>query len=218
MALGWHGQYIRYREFFLNISSLYKQRADLRAFLEVILSLSTVILFLLFALRPTALTIISLLQEIKEKQTTIASLNQKLSNLKTANTVFEENQSNIPIIETSIATSPEPNLITHQLELLGVKNSVNVLGISVGQIILVGTAPVKKSSTDVKPMPGGARDMPLSFSISGNFPNLLAFIRDLENLRTIIRIDTVTINSSHNNNEQVITAAISGRVPYLGKQ
>ena len=59
MATGWRGQYIRYRGFFLNIVDLYKKRADLRAFLEVILSISTVTIFLLFALKPTMLTIVS---------------------------------------------------------------------------------------------------------------------------------------------------------------
>src|SRR5689334_5747586 len=147
MALGWRGQYLRYREFFLNISDLYKKRADLRAFLEVILSISTVTIFLLFALKPTALTIISLLQEIKDKQTTVNALTQKVSNLNTANNVFAENQNLIPDIEESVSTSPEPDTIAQQIEGIAAKNSANILGISIGQVTLVGTIPVKKSSS-----------------------------------------------------------------------
>src|SRR6185369_12987377 len=145
MALGWRGQYLRYREFFLNISALYKRRADLRAFLEVILSITTVVIFLLFALKPTALTIISLLQEIKEKQTTVAGLTQKVQDLNKANNAFAENQSFVPDIEESVATGPAPDAIVQQVEGIATKDSVNILGISVGQVTLVGTVPVKKS-------------------------------------------------------------------------
>ena len=39
MALGWRKDYLRYRSYFLNIVSVYKQRRDLKAFLELILTL-----------------------------------------------------------------------------------------------------------------------------------------------------------------------------------
>ena len=85
MALGWRGSYSRYKEFFLNITALYKKKAELRAFLEIILSLSTIIIFLLFALKPTVITIVSLLQQIREKQDTLSGLTQKVSDLQKAN-------------------------------------------------------------------------------------------------------------------------------------
>ena len=81
MALGWRGQYYRYKDYFLNIVALYKQRRDLRAFLEVILSLSTVIIFVVFALKPTALTIISLYNEIKVKKDTLRVYNAHLESV-----------------------------------------------------------------------------------------------------------------------------------------
>ncbi len=216
MALGWKGQYYRYREFFLNISSFYKQRADLRAFLEIILSLTTIIVFLLFALKPTALTIISLLQDIKNKQTTLADLNKKVADLNTAQNVFTQNQDAIGDVDTAIGTSPQPDLVMQQIEGLAVKNSVTVLGASVGQIILVGAIPVKKVSTDFKPLPNGANEMPISLSLRGDYPNLMAFLTDFENLRIVTKIDSLTINSSTTDAGQVISAVISGRIPFLG--
>ncbi len=217
MALGWRGQYLRYREFFLNISALYKKRADLRAFLEVILSITTVVIFLLFALKPTALTIISLLQEIKEKQATVAGLTQKVQDLNKANNVFAENQSFIPDIEKSVATGPAPDAIVQQVEGIAAKDSTTILGISVGQVTLVGTAPVKKSSTDLKPLPEGAVEMPISISVRGEFPSLLAFIKDVENLRIAIKIDSIGITASETDAGQIIVAVVAGRVPYLNQ-
>ena len=95
MALGWRGSYSRYKEFFLNITALYKKKAELRAFLEIILSLSTIIIFLLFALKPTVITIVSLLQQIKEKQATLSGLTQKVSDLQKASSLLQQNRASI---------------------------------------------------------------------------------------------------------------------------
>jgi hypothetical protein len=61
MALGWRQGYSRYRAYFLNIYNLYKQRPDLRMFLEILLSLGAIAIFAAFAVRPTALTIVQLM-------------------------------------------------------------------------------------------------------------------------------------------------------------
>lgn len=218
MSLGWRGQYSRYREFFLNVANFYKQRNDLRVFLEIILSLSTVVIFLVFALKPTALTIISLLKEISGKKETIIALNQKLSDLNRANGVFAQNQASIANIETAVATSPQPDLIVQQTEGLAIKNSVDILGVSIGQVTIIGTTPPKKSSSNVKPLPGNAKEMSISINIRGSYPNLIGFLKDFENLRIVTKIDTIAITSSVSDKGQIIVVIISGRVPYLGQK
>jgi len=218
MALGWREQYTRYREFYLNIQSLYKQRADLRAFLEIILSLTTVIVFLAFALKPPALTIISLYGQIQEKTKTAAALNQKLNDLQTANDVFNTNQNVIPDVEASVTNAPQPDTITEQVQAAASKDSVSVLGISIGEVQLIGTVPKQKNSSDLTPLPDGAHEMPISISARGTYPSLIGFIKDLEGLRMIINLDTVGINTSQTEQGITIVSIISGRVPYLGQQ
>ncbi len=216
MALGWRGQYTRYREFFLNITELYKKRADLRAFLEVILSISAITIFLLFALKPTALTIISLVKEIREKQATIAGLDEKIKNLKIATGVFAQNESAISIVNDSVGTSALPNVIAKQTNGLAARDSVDILGLSIGQVTLIGVTPNKKTDKDLKAMPENANDMPISISVRGDYASLMKFVKDFENLKIPVRIDNFVINSSITDKGQVIVAVISGRVPFLG--
>ena len=218
MALGWKGQYNRYREYFLNISNFYKQRADLRAFLEIILSLSTIVVFLLFALKPTVLTIISLLQEIKNKQTTVAALSQKIDNLQTAQDIFTQNQDSISNVNIAVGTAPQPDIIMQQVEGLANKDSVTILGASVAQVVIVGSVPTKKSSSDLKPLPSDANEMPISISVKGNYANLTSFVKDFENLRIVTKIDTLIISSTNGETGQIISVTITGRVPFLGKK
>lgn len=218
MATNWRESYLRYREFFLNISALYKRRADLRAFLEIILSLLTVIMFLLFALKPTALTIISLLQQIKEKQQTLSSLNQKVNDLQTASNLLTQNQNNIPDIDTAVPTSPNPDVLSEQIEGLAAKDSTNILGVAINQVILIGTTASVKSPSNTKPLPGNAKEMPFSISVSGNYVSLISFIKDFSSLRIASKIDSLGINSSTTDKGRVIVAVISGRIPFIGSQ
>jgi len=216
MALGWRGSYTRYREFFLNISSLYKKRADLRAFLEIILSLSTITIFLLFALKPTIITIIDLLGQIREKQSTLSTLTQKVSDLQAAGSLLQQNQSFIPNIDIAVPTLANPNIFSGQILGLAAKNSTDILGISINQITYVGVD-TNKTVSEFKPLPGNAKEMPFSVSVSGSFPNLTAFIKDLENSRIVTKIDKLGIISSVTDKGLVIVSIISGRVPFLGK-
>lgn len=216
MALGWRDQYLRYRDFFLNVQTLYKKRADLRAFLELVLSISSVIIFLNFALRPTALTIITLYNDIQNKQNTITSLNQKINNLATASNLLSTNQNAIPDIDKTVSDSPKPDLISQQIEALSIKDSVNLLGISVGQVFLVGTGQ-QKTATGVSPLPDNAQSMDISVSVKGDYQSLINFLKDFENLRTVTKIDATVVNSSVTDKGQTIVLVITGRVPNIGK-
>jgi hypothetical protein len=215
MALGWRGQYYRYREFYNSLLVLYKQREDVQAFLEIILSLSTIIVFVLFALKPTALTMISLNNEIEEKKEMLASLNQKINNLQIANSVFSQNQTAVDNINTAIFTKPQPSTLSSQILGLAAKNSVSVLGISIGQVVVAGAGGSVKEIDNLKPLPTNAKPMQISISVKGSYANLMQYAKDLENLRIPIKIDSLTINSTQVEGGSAIVELITGRVPYL---
>ncbi len=199
--------------------TLYKKRADLRMFLEVILSLSTVTVFLVFALKPTAITIIDLIQKIDQKKKTVESLDTKLTNLATAQGFFEQGGPISTVIESSVPSQPEPDSFSGQIQGIAAKNSVRLLGLSVGEITLQGkVTQKKKTNSDFKPLPSDAKEMPVSISATGTFSSLNSFIKDLEQIRRPIQVDVLGINSTQTDAGQIISVIISGRVPYLGKE
>jgi hypothetical protein len=216
MAQGWRGSYTRYREFFMNIAASYKKRPDVRAFLEVILSLTTITVFLLFALKPTAVTIINLLQQIKERQATLSVLTQKVADLTAASTIIQQNQNNIPYINIAVPDVPNHDIFSGQVEGLAAKDSVSITGLSIPKIPILGDL-TNKATGKFTALPGGANEMPFTISISGNFNSVSSFIHDFDNMRIATIIDTLGINSSKSDEGLTIVAVISGRVPYLGK-
>jgi cell division protein FtsB len=216
MAGGWKSSYFRYKEVFLNVSAAYKKRADLRAFLEIVLSIVAVIIFLMFALKPTALTIISLFQQIKEEKETLSALTQKVADLKKAQTLLSQNQAYLNDVYIAVASAPAPELFSKQIQGLAAKDGVELASLSINDVVLVGPVKTSRVSAKTQALPGNANEMGYSISIRGSFTNMYNFLKDLENLRIVSAIDTVAINSSITEAGRAIVAVISGKIPYLG--
>lgn len=215
MATNWRSSYFRYRELFLNVTALYKKRADLQAFLEIVLSIIAVMVFSIFALKPTAITIIDLVKQIREEEKTITLLNTKISNLQKAKIVFSQNQDSLKKVDVAISLYPNPETFALQLRGLSAKNGVELVGITIKDLILVGESKNTKSQDEHSPLPENAKEMEYSINIRGNYNGIASFIKELENMRMISVIDSVTISTSTTDNGKTIVAIISGRVPYL---
>lgn len=216
MALGWRKDYLRYREQFLNVVKLYQKRQDLRVYLEVILSLLTIIFFAFFALRPTILTISQLYKDIQAKEEIVQKLEEKINNLELAQELVSEKQTVIEIARLSVPGEPTPESFARQIEGLSQTTGITLSGISVGEVTILGEARKTAQDKDLKPLPEGSMGMPFTISISGEYGNLFNFLRNLENLRRPASIDNISISSTINDEGAVkITMIVSGRVPFL---
>lgn len=217
MALGWRKEYARYRDFYLNIVSLYKKRQDLRIYLEVILSLTTVSVFIALALRPTVITISELYKEIENKEDIVTKLDEKIKNIGLAQETFTQEETKIALTKTSIPGTPVPESYVKQIEGLAIQNNLSLLGVSVGEVTLVGVA--KKGSiqeTELTSLPEGANGVTFSISVSGNYQQLFSFISGLETLRRPLKIDNLSITTSKTQEgTNRLVLLVSGRVPYL---
>lgn len=215
MATPWRKNYLRYRELFLNILITYRKRQDVKMFLELLLSLATISLFAVFALKPTVVTIGQLIRDNRAKSETIQLMNTKIQNLETANQVYGANESKLPLIFSSIPENVSPDTLVKQIQGVANLNTVNILGINIGEVTLVGTEQAKSSSSEVKALPWGTNTLPFSITVTGNYESLLSFLKNLENLRRPLRIDTININSNQTENGKTIVMLISGVAPFL---
>lgn len=212
----WKKNYLRYRSFFLNIYGVYQRRPDLKVFLEIFLSLGTISFFALLALRPTALTISQLLKDIDSKQETEGKMDEKIQNLQTAQSVYEQETANILVLKQAVPENPTPETFVRQLEGLTQNHSVNILGITVGEVVLVGEEDAKKGAKEeLSALPQGAGELSFSISASGSYPNLSSFLSDLKILRRPIKIDRTTLTASETDEGITLVLVVSGRVPYL---
>lgn len=217
MALGWKKGYIRYRGFFLDVYRVYKNRPDLKMFLEILLSLTTISFFALFALRPTALTITELLQEIKAKEETIDKMDQKIRNLDAAETLYDS-EPRLALLDAALPDIPSPEAFARQLEGLAARSGASVNSLVMDNVLLVGSREIQVVSTDVTPLPEGSGEIVFSLNVLGEFESLSRFLTDLERLQRPIKVDYAIINVAQLEQGRVLTLSVTGRIPYFKKQ
>src|SRR5690348_2925170 len=76
-----------YQKYLLDIMTIYKQRGDLQAYLEILLSIVAVGVFAVFAIKPTLVTIGGLITKNQTLQKTSNDLDTKIKNLGIAQTL-----------------------------------------------------------------------------------------------------------------------------------
>lgn len=213
MPNNWKNDYTRYKDFFLNILRIYRARPDLKSFLEIILSLVTILVFSLFAIKPTILTIIELNKEIQGNEETVIKLKQKIKNLQTASSFLQEKSTDLPFIYQAVPSSASLEKSMGQIQGHAILSSVQVLGVSFTEVELFGEKTTKK--TKQEGLPQSAGEVPITISVTGNYQGLFSFLKNIEDLRRPVKVDSFTINSSRTEGKTVLVMVITGRLPYI---
>ncbi len=218
MATGWKRDYFRYKEFFLNVLSIYNTKPNLKIYLELTLSIFTVIIFSVFAIKPTILTVIELNNEIKAKTSLVDDLNLKLKNLQTAGQILQTNVNDLVYLEQALPDTAKPENLIKQLEILASESNVKIIGVSSSDVIISGNTDLKNKQIVLTSTDLNADELPFSISITGDYQSLLSYLKKIENLRRPIKIDSIAFNSNNTDTGKVINLLISGRTPYLNEK
>jgi hypothetical protein len=223
MNPSWRNKYLRYKLFFLNVMLKYKDKPQVKAYLEIILSLATISIFGVFAIKPTAVTIAQLLKEIEAKKTTIATMEEKIGNLEKAQTVFNDNSGKIALLEIAIPKRPTPEGLTRQIEGLSGRNNVEILKVSTSGGPIQGKPQIEPAV--VVENPEGVPVEPelfqkLGFTInmkvpSNQYVSLANFSSDLlYKIRYPISLDVIRMDIQSEKSGKNITLTVNGKVPY----
>jgi Tfp pilus assembly protein PilO len=189
-----------YQKYLLDIMALYKQRDDVKAYLELLLSLFAIGLFIIFAIKPTLVTIGDLFTKINVLQDTSDKLDTKIKNLGTAQTLFNNNKDTIKLLDTSVPVNPNLSGYIRQLEGISQKHNLTVISMSVGELDLIA------ASTSATP-----KAMATTISVSGSYTDLENFIKDVENLRQPAILSKVDFT----NQSSILNLTITPQAPYV---
>jgi len=215
MGPAWRTNYLRYKRFFLTFFSQYQDRQDLRMFLEILLSLVTISLFSLLALRPTLITIAELIKEIESKKETVAQMEGKIENLSQAQTVWDQEINKIRLLETSIPKNPIPDGFIRQIEGLAFKDSVSVLSMSTAEITLVGKDKGEVEKTLDGLVLGTSGEVIYSARVAADYQELLSFLSDIDKMRRPTNIESLTIDMTKTEQGLQLVLVVKGSIPYM---
>jgi len=208
----WRKNYLRYKSFFLNIFRQYQQRADVKVYLEIVLSSVAISIFAVFALRPTLLTISRLIKEVGAKQKTLAAMEEKIKNTKEAEDLYRSEVEKIKLLDTAMPQKPSPDTLFRQVDGASKKNSVIITNFSINTLTLKDASrPIASVSSSSKPS-----SLTLSFNIKGVYKTIIGFLKDLENTRRPIVFTTFTLGSYIDKDlGKLIVLSVEGQSPYV---
>lgn len=223
MNPSWKKNYARYRIIFLNSLNRYNKRDDLKAYLEILLSLATISIFTIFALKPTLVTIAKLFKEIETKQEVLEIINKKIRNLSSARSLYDKEIGKISLLDTAIPKSAKPESFVGQIEALSAKHQIETTKLSLKDAPILGkqTSATSKKSDQKEPFPKDANSIPFSLGTTApvdQFTPTSNFISDFESLRRPAKIDSLRISAKRGESGTTISLIIEGRIPYFISQ
>ncbi len=210
--------YARFSRYYVQLKKIYQEKPEVRASMEVLLTLVTISFFIVFAIRPTVITITSLLSDINAQREVQTKLDQKISDLSKARQVWTQEQTRLQLIDDALPTQPVPDLYLRQIEGLSSAHGVSLSSYAIEQTTLYGAKQkivqeLESQNTD-KDTASVARTR-IAFTVSGQFNNLTGFMTDLDSMRKVIQVENLTLSSDSNNKTSgVLMLKVTGYTPY----
>jgi type IV pilus assembly protein PilO len=195
----------QYRRYFTDITALY-QKKKYRTYAGLILTLFTIAFFAFFAIRPTLVTIASLMKEIEDKGMIAQKLEEKIDALSQARSQYSALSDELPLIEEALPQKSKPSLFVRQIETLTSQNGLFLQSIQISQVPLLGKEETSKTP-ETKIKEKGLSSLKFSFSVSGNYQNLKSFLKDLEDLRRIVTLSSFSFNLEQKGESLVLTVS-----------
>jgi len=144
-------------------------------------------IFVVFAIRPSLTTAFSLTKEENDLKTLDDQYEMQIGNIINLQSTIEENRDKLYLVDESISNSPQVNKIIMDIKKVGDSNSIIITSLSIGEVNL--TELDNKSLQTLK----------ISLEGSGNYENIMAFIKTLFNKRRLETIEKMKIIKDEKN-------------------
>lgn len=166
------------------------KKPQIGAATSAVFSFLAVSLFVWYAIRPTAQTIIYLRREIADKTLLNQKMEDKISALIEAQASYEEMYDRLTLLDQALPPNPDPVLLARQLRNLALVSQASVSAIQVASLPLI----IQKETPEAKLTPSKPRGaFPVSVVLSGEYPTIKAFLQRLLTLRRIVTIESLNI-------------------------
>jgi Tfp pilus assembly protein PilO len=192
MAKGIEREQLKYLQFLTQASE--KKKMSYMATLTLIFS----IVLIAFAIRPTILTIDRINKEVKEKQKISSALSDKIEALSALDQQYIENESSMKALELLFPTSGNFSLFLSNIDSVVARNGF--------QLRSVGFSEYGKDLYDLNTSvlsPWAVR-----MSVKGSEANLIALLRDLEEMPISPVIDSLSFGKTEDDGSRSFSIAM----------
>lgn len=175
---------------------------------ELLLSLSAIMFFAIFAIRPTLLTMFDLIKEIEDKRKLDQQLQQKVASLSTAQATYQNLEPRLGVLEEAIPSSPRFLYSLKLIEKVASEQELVITSMSVREVPEEMEAIFDTKNTE-------RANLPVTLIVKGDYISIRQFVEDILGLQRTFVVDTVIFNKSEERGENSLSATITLGVPYF---
>lgn len=172
------------------------ERPVIRASIEIILSVFTVVLLLLFAIKTTLATVATLQKKIDDQSVVDRKLTTKIVQLSRAQTDLNTYAEMLPEFSTAVPDLADQGGLAKRIELLARDEGLTIENLSFDNVPIIGQlidlANREKGAVSPTRIAGGiVASFKISFDVSGSQNQIVSFLSKLENMDRLVVIDSI---------------------------
>lgn len=195
----------RYSRYFTFIRPVLKNR-QVKTYSSLAFSLIAILIFTIFAIKPTIATILSLRKSIDEQQQILNQLNNKAQNLSQGKENLRKiNPAIIDKLNNLLPSKTDPAFLADSLVSTALANNASISGLQFQPVELVGK-PTKLSKNAT------LKELSFTFNVSSSYTNLVNILTSLKDNPRLISIDSVTLNQV---SDGPLVMSVNGRAYFL---
>lgn len=203
----------KYSLFYQRINLIY-QKPEVKASLEVILSVFTVMLLIFAAIRPTLTNIASLQKKIEDLDSANKKADIKLAQVFNAQSQLNTYQDKLILFDEAVPDDFSYRDMAGRIELLAKKYNLDVRTVAMPGTVLFGTGrgfgdwSAKLVTKDA----GNIVQALVDFSVSGSPQNVKQFLLELENIDRLAVLSEIVMSSENNQTGTVKVLRAVGQI------
>jgi len=175
-----------------------------KASANLILSLVLIIFLALLAIKPVLITITKLYRQIQQAQEINQQMRRKVAALKQLRSTYPQIEQNIKLVDKCLPKDVSFPIFAKKINYFIFTNNLELQSHNFGQFNILSSA-IKRDRGKVV----------FKITLAGSFKNVKNFIKDIENMDRIIKINSLSLSSKSDIPGKEIKALIEGEVYWL---
>jgi len=192
----------KYSLYYQKVGLLY-QRPEIKASLEVVLSIFTVTILIFAAIRPTLTNIASLQKKIEDQEATNKKADNKIQQLFQAQKQLSDLSAQLPLYDRAVPDTFSFHDVAKRIELLASRNSLVLDSMTIEGRYLTGNGkPTSDLSGKIVVTKNSLQELTVDFSVIGVPSRVISFIKSVENMDRFGVTQNVTLAASSSKGQQ----------------
>jgi len=167
------------------------QKPEIKASVEVILSVFAVAFLLLVAVRPTLATVAELRKKIEDYEIVNKKLSNKISQLTRAEENLKENSANLYLFEKAVPDNFAYANLAKRIEIVAIEEGVVLESLNFSRVDITGEEVTDEKKDKRESFVEG--EFLLIFSLNGEEVKIVSFLEKIEKLDRVMKLENVSI-------------------------